>query len=110
MAVAPIGDHTRRELMRRLFDQIILGNVPMVGGALASIGRVVAPSALEREVARWRSDVTSSIHSLEQVVNRLCGYVQISDFAMQIGVHISAQSDDGIADPYSIDHLLNHFG
>ncbi|MGH8707964.1 MAG: hypothetical protein ACREVD_07900 [Burkholderiales bacterium] len=109
MPVTPIDDDTRRELFRHAFDQIVLGNVPIVGGALASIGRVVAPSALDRELARWRSDVTDTINSLEQLVNRLCGSVQISDFAMQIGVHISGQSDDGIANPYSIDYLLDRF-
>lgn len=110
MPVTPIDDNTRHELIRQAFDQIVLGNVPIVGGALASIGRVVAPSALDRELARWRSDITDTVNALEQLVNRLSGSIQISDFAMQIGVHISGESDDGIANPYSVDYLLDRFG
>lgn len=109
MPVTPIDDNTRYELIRHAFDQVVLGNVPIVGGALASIGRVIAPSALDRELARWRSDVTDTVNALEQLVNRLSGFVQISDLAMQIGVHISRESDDGITDPYAVDDLLHRF-
>jgi hypothetical protein len=109
MPVNPIDNNTRRELIRKAFDQIVLGNVPIVGGALSSIGRVVSPSALDREVTRWRSEVTDTVNALEQLVNQLSGSVQISDLAMQIGIHISSESEDGIANPYPVDCLLDRF-
>ena len=87
----------------------MLGNVPIVGGVVASFGRLFVPSDLDRETARWQTDVTKTLNDLEQSIDRLARRFLISDFAFQIGIYISSESEDGIADPYAVEKIVNRF-
>jgi hypothetical protein len=90
-------------------EQVFSGAGPIIGTALLSLGRVLQPSALDSEIERWRTDVTRSLNSLEEAVEHLSGRVEISDLALEIGIHVSKESEEGIPEPVEIDQLARRF-
>ena len=104
--VNPIDKGRKREIVRNGLEQIFSGGVPVTGTALASLGRVLQPSALDSEIERWRTEVTRSVNSLEKAVEQLSGKVELSDLALKIGIHVSNESEEGIPNPVEIDQLV----
>ncbi|MET0026447.1 MAG: hypothetical protein ABW101_02320 [Candidatus Thiodiazotropha sp.] len=106
MPVEPITKDIKKEIIRSSLEQIVLGNIPFVGSAIAKYGRIFIQSEFDNEIDRWRSDVTNLLNQLEGAVERLSQCMSISDLSFQVGLVVSSLSVDGIAEPFEISDLL----
>jgi len=97
------------DVVRTMLEKYVEAQIPFYGSLVTYAGRIFIPTTLESQTKAWQEDLASRVSNLGSTAKQLSGAVSLSELALDIGLYISRESQDGIVEQYEVEKIIAQF-